>query len=86
MSEKRIEFKVAKTLDCKGDLCPMPVYKASRTMAQLNAGDVLEIICTDKGSIKDFPAFCTQTGHELLETTSAHDVHTFYIRKGGAQG
>lgn len=69
-------------LDCKGDLCPMPVYKASRILAKLAPGQLLEVQCTDPGSVEDFPAFAKQTKNELVKATSLDGVHVFLIRKG----
>jgi tRNA 2-thiouridine synthesizing protein A len=61
----------------------MPVYKASRKIKELGSGDVLKIICTDRGSVRDFPAFCKQTGHELIHTEIGDNTQTFYIKKNG---
>jgi tRNA 2-thiouridine synthesizing protein A len=84
MGEKKNGIAVAKTLDCKGDLCPMPIYKTSRAMTQLKDGEILEVVCTDRGAIKDFPAFCGQTGHELVHSDVTDGLQTFYIRKASA--
>lgn len=71
-------------LDTSGLLCPLPVYKASLVLKQLDVGDVLELICTDPGSLEDIPALARQTGHELIKTEETGDVQRFWIRKGGA--
>jgi tRNA 2-thiouridine synthesizing protein A len=69
-------------LDCKGLLCPLPVYKAAQAMARLERGRVLRIECTDPGSLEDFPAFARQRGHTLLSTDVVGDgVQVFYLRK-----
>ena len=47
----------------------------------MNSGDVLYVISTDSGSVKDFDAFCKQTGNELLESTEAEGKYHYYIRK-----
>ena len=54
------------TLDTKGLNCPMPVLKAKKAIKSLNVGDTLEVLGTDPGSVKDFEAFCSATGHKLL--------------------
>lgn len=71
----------ARSLDCTGLLCPLPVYKASMALQKLNAGEVLELICTDPGALADIPALARQTGNELLRTAEAGGTQTFWLRK-----
>jgi tRNA 2-thiouridine synthesizing protein A len=79
------EFKADKSLDCSGDLCPLPVYKASKSLARLDRGQILELRCTDPGSVRDIPALANQGGHELVATDQSEPgVHLFWLRKGGA--
>jgi len=56
------------TLDAKGLNCPLPIMKAKKSLKGLTSGDVLEVLSTDPGSVKDFESFCKATGHSLLET------------------
>lgn len=58
-----------KTLDTKGDLCPVPVVKASKAIKELAVGQVLEVLATDPASKPDFAAWSKMTGHKLLETS-----------------
>lgn len=74
-----------KSLDCTGQLCPMPIYKTSMTLARLAPGDLLEVVCTDPGSLKDFPALARQGGHELLSAEARDGRQVFLLRKGGAR-
>jgi tRNA 2-thiouridine synthesizing protein A len=67
-------------LDVKGLLCPLPVLKARKRMQALAPGDVLTVEATDPASIIDFPHYCNESGHELIEQSSADDVFTFKIR------
>ena len=69
------------TLDAKGLNCPLPILKAKKALKGLQAGQVLEILSTDPGSVADFAAFCNQTGNELLSSATAGDVYTFEIKK-----
>ncbi|HHS94779.1 MAG TPA: sulfurtransferase TusA family protein [Rhodobacterales bacterium] len=69
------------TLDAKGLNCPLPILKAKKALKGLQAGQVLEILSTDPGSVADFAAFCNQTGNELLSSETAGDVYTFEIKK-----
>ncbi len=71
-------------LDCKGLLCPLPVYKTSRAMEILRPGQVLRVECTDPGSLADFPALARQKGHTLLKAEDNLGVQVFYLRKEAA--
>lgn len=71
-------------LDCKGLLCPLPVYRTAQALEGLRVGQVLRIVCTDPGSLADFPALARQRGHTLLSVESADGVHVFYLRKEAA--
>lgn len=75
---------VDETLDCRGLLCPLPVYKASQAIRALSAGQVLRVECTDPGSMPDFRAFARQHGHTLLSAAERDGVQVFYIRKEDA--
>jgi len=68
-------------LNCKGLLCPLPVYKTAQAIRKLSAGQVLRVECTDPGSMPDFQAFARQHGHTLLSAEDRDGVQTFYIRK-----
>lgn len=68
-------------LDAKGLNCPLPILRAKKAVNKLDAGQVLKIIATDPGSVKDFEAFCNQTGNKLLESTENGGEFTFYIEK-----
>lgn len=75
-----MEGKIDQTLDCKGLSCPMPIMKLAKTMKQMEKGQILELLATDPGSKPDVPAWCTKTGHELLETGEDAGVYKYYIR------
>ena len=70
------------TLDATGLNCPMPILKTKQTLAQMTAKDTLEVRCTDKGSTKDFIAFCHQTGNPLLSHEENDGQFIFHIEKG----
>jgi len=55
-------------LDASGLNCPLPILRAKKTLNGMDAGQVLHIIATDPGSVKDFEAFSNQTGNELMES------------------
>jgi tRNA 2-thiouridine synthesizing protein A len=68
-------------LDAKGLNCPLPILRAKKAVNKLDSGQVLKIIATDPGSVKDFEAFCNQTGNKLLESTEEAGAFVFYIQK-----
>ncbi len=68
-------------LDAKGLNCPLPILRAKKAISALSAGQVLKIIATDPGSVKDFEAFCNQTGNELLSSAEADGAFEFMIKK-----
>jgi len=72
---------VDKTLDVKGLNCPLPILRAKKALTDMQSGHVLEVISTDPGSVKDFAAFCKQTGNQLLSSTDSGDAFTFLIVK-----
>jgi tRNA 2-thiouridine synthesizing protein A len=72
-----------RTLDTKGLKCPLPVLKARRAMKELAAGEVLEVLATDPGAVKDIAAFCATTGDALLASSQQGEVYVFHIRKAG---
>jgi tRNA 2-thiouridine synthesizing protein A len=69
------------TLDTKGMNCPLPILKAKKAIKGLDAGETLQVLSTDPGSVKDFEAFCRSTGNELLESNEADGVFTYMIKK-----
>jgi tRNA 2-thiouridine synthesizing protein A len=74
---------VDKHLDAKGMLCPMPVLTVKKAIKDLRRGQVLSVSATDKGAVRDIPAWADQTGHKLLEWNEAGGVYTFLIEKAG---
>ena len=68
-------------LDASGLNCPLPILKAKKQLNSLESGEVLYILSTDSGSVKDFDSFCKQTGHSLLESSEADGKYHFYIKK-----
>lgn len=73
---------VTKTLDAKGLSCPMPVVRTKKAMDELSAGEILEVVVTDRGSIADIPMWAKNTGHEYLKLVEEGDVLTHYVKKG----
>ncbi len=74
--------QIDRTLDTTGLLCPLPVYKASIVLKELEPGQVLRVIATDPGSLSDFPALARQTGNTLLSSEDHGDTQVFLLQKG----
>jgi tRNA 2-thiouridine synthesizing protein A len=74
-------IEINQTVDAKGLSCPMPIVKTAQAMKTMTAGQVLEVLATDPGSLKDFAAWSKSTGNDLLESTSDGAVYRFVISK-----
>jgi tRNA 2-thiouridine synthesizing protein A len=68
-------------LDASGLNCPLPILRAKKTLTSMEAGQVLHVIATDPGSVKDFDAFAKQTGNELLQSSEDGGKFHFLIKK-----
>jgi len=68
-------------LDASGLNCPLPILRAKKAIAGMESGQVLRIIATDPGSVKDFEAFAKQTGNELLESGEEGGKFVFLLKK-----
>lgn len=68
-------------LDASGLNCPLPILRAKKTLGGMESGQVLHIIATDPGSVKDFEAFSRQTGNELIDSKEVDGKFEFLIKK-----
>jgi tRNA 2-thiouridine synthesizing protein A len=69
-------------LDARGWTCPLPVLRARKLLKAMTVGQTLKILATDPGSVRDFEAFCRQTGNTLLESREDTDeVYHYRIKK-----
>ncbi|MGR3913570.1 MAG: sulfurtransferase TusA family protein [Gammaproteobacteria bacterium] len=68
-------------LDTRGLTCPLPILRTKKTLGEMQAGEVLGIVSTDPGAVRDFEAFAAQTGNELLESSEANGEFYFTVRK-----
>ncbi len=71
-----------KVVNAKGLACPMPIVKTRKQMKEMESGQVLEILATDKGAQADLAAWAKSGGHELMESQVEGDVFKFWIKKG----
>jgi len=74
-------MKFDKELDARGLNCPLPILKAKKSLNEMASGQVLKIVATDPGSVKDMQAFSKQTGNELLSTSEENKVYLFFLKK-----
>jgi tRNA 2-thiouridine synthesizing protein A len=70
-----------KEFDASGLSCPLPILKTKKALADMASGQVLKLVATDSGSIKDMQAFADQTGNTLLSTEEAKGAYIFYMKK-----
>jgi tRNA 2-thiouridine synthesizing protein A len=71
-------------LDVIGEQCPMPLLKAKRALNNMEAGQQLRVLATDKGSVRDFEVFARQSGHSLLSTEQVDGVYIHVLEKADA--
>ena len=68
-------------LDTSGLTCPMPILKAKKALADMASGQLLKVLATDSGSLRDFQAFAKQTGNELVEQQTVGEEYIHVLRR-----
>jgi tRNA 2-thiouridine synthesizing protein A len=68
-------------IDVKGLKCPLPILRAKKALGTMESGEILRVIATDPASVKDFAAFCKQTGNTLLSSVVEGNEYTFVMAK-----
>jgi TusA-related sulfurtransferase len=74
-------MQAQKELDTRGLNCPLPILKAKKALSEMSSGQVLKVVATDPGSMRDFQAFAGQTGNELLEQSAEGAEFVHYLRR-----
>ena len=74
-------LQIVQTLDARGLNCPMPIVKTAQAIKGIESGQLLEVLATDPGSVKDFAAWSRTTGHELIEQTVDGGIYRFVLRR-----
>ena len=74
-------IEVNKELDTRGLNCPLPILKAKKALTDMVSGELLRVMSTDAGSVRDFQAFARQTGHELVEQTTTGSDFMHVLRR-----
>jgi tRNA 2-thiouridine synthesizing protein A len=68
-------------LDARGLNCPLPILKTKKALADMVSGQVLRVLATDPGSVRDFQAFARQTGNELVSHSEENREYVFFMRR-----
>lgn len=74
-------MNIDKEVDARGLNCPLPILKAKKALAELQSGQLLKVLCTDAGSVRDFQAFCKQTGNQLVEQQTVGDEFIHVLQR-----
>ncbi len=72
---------VQREIDTRGLNCPLPILKAKKALAEMTSGELLRVVATDPGSMRDFQAFARQTGNELVAQESRADEFIHVLRR-----
>ena len=70
-----------KELDARGLHCPLPILKTKKALADMLSGEVLRVLATDSGSVRDFQAFAKQTGNNLLAQAEENKEFVFFMQR-----
>jgi len=70
-----------KEIDTRGLNCPLPILRAKKALSDMTTGQVLKIVATDPGSMRDFQAFCKQTGNQLLMQESVNKEFVHFVKR-----
>jgi len=70
-----------KVLDARGLNCPLPILRTKKALTDMDSGQVLKVLATDPGSVKDFSAFSRQTGNPLLASEAVEKEFVFFMKK-----
>ncbi|MEN9780233.1 MAG: sulfurtransferase TusA family protein [Burkholderiaceae bacterium] len=74
-------MEVKRELDTRGLNCPLPILKAKKALADMQGGEVLRVVSTDAGSVRDFQAFAKQTGNELIDQQTVGNEFIHILRR-----
>lgn len=74
-------MNVDKELDARGLNCPLPILKTKKSLADMQSGQILRVVSTDCGSVKDMQAFANQTGNELVSQEEENGEYVFLMKK-----
>ena len=76
-----MQMQIDKEIDTRGLNCPLPILKAKKALTDMQSGQLLKVVSTDGGSVRDFQAFSRQTGNELVEQQTVGDEFIHVLRR-----
>lgn len=79
--EHTITVDIDKEVDARGLNCPLPILKAKKALADMASGQLLRVLTTDPGSVRDFQAFCRQTGNDLVAQDTSPNAEIAHVLK-----
>lgn len=72
---------IHKELDTRGLNCPLPILKAKKALNEMHSGELLKVVSTDAGSVRDFQAFARQTGNDLVDQQTVDSDFIHVLRR-----
>ena len=76
-----IDQPVDKEIDTSGLNCPLPILRTKKALADMSSGQLLKVLATDPGAVRDFEAFAKQTGNEMLEQSQTGETYVFLMKR-----
>ena len=74
-------MQIDQEIDTRGMNCPLPILKAKKALSAMQSGQLLKVVATDTGSLRDFQAFAKQTGNELVQQDTVGDEFIHILRR-----
>jgi tRNA 2-thiouridine synthesizing protein A len=74
-------MQIDKEIDTRGLNCPLPILKAKKALTEMQSGQLLRVVSTDGGSVRDFQAFAKQTGNELVDQQTVGEEYIHVLRR-----
>jgi TusA-related sulfurtransferase len=75
------DISIDKEIDTRGLNCPLPILKAKKALSDMDSGQLLRVVATDPGSMRDFQAFAKQTGNELVQQSTVGTEFIHVLRR-----
>jgi tRNA 2-thiouridine synthesizing protein A len=80
-TQESLGLEITKELDTRGLTCPLPILRTKKGLADMLSGQILKVMATDPGAVRDFEAFARQTGNALVHADTAGPEFIFYLKK-----
>ena len=76
-----LDIAVVTEVDARDLDCPLPLLRAKQALNKVVSGDVIKVMATDSGSVRDFQAYARQSGHQLIEFRESNQCYYYWLRK-----